>query len=258
MHYERCLRGKKIRMDNQNATISLKDSVLARIEDGGVNMRPKWHFVVTTVATGLGVAGAFFIVLFLTTFIIFALREAGTAVLPEFGAFGVRGFFLSLPWIPIVIALLFAVLLEVLLLRYAFAYRKPMLYSVLAVATAVALGSVLAGVAKVHERLYSFSETQQVPIVRPIYRSYVEPEFTYLHRGVISELQEHRFILHSVNGQTVIVDVDPDTRIVPTTAVRIGDFVVVLGQDQNGEVHAIGVHELPSRMMTPPMMPASR
>ncbi|MFA5945640.1 MAG: hypothetical protein WC802_01885 [Patescibacteria group bacterium] len=235
-------------MENQTTQFSLKDSILAKIDDGGVKMVPKWHFVFMTVITGLGVAVTFFVVLFLTTFVLFALHQAGTGVLPEFGLPGVKGFFSALPWIPIAIAIVLAVLLEILLLRYAFAYKQPLLYSVLLVAGVIALSSVIVGVAKVHERVYTFSEDQQVPLIQPFYRAFAEPEDIDIHRGIIDELHEHNFILRSIGGQTVIVNIVPQTRIVPTTAVRVGEFVVVFGEDEDGVVRAIGVHALPGRV----------
>src|SRR3989344_3614541 len=109
---------------------SIKEEVIARIKRGETIMRPRWHFVLRAMLYALGVLIAALALVYLASFIMFVLRETGLLFVPSFGFRGVGVFLFSLPWFLILLSLVFVFVLEVLVRRYAFAYRKPLLYSV--------------------------------------------------------------------------------------------------------------------------------
>jgi hypothetical protein len=231
-------------MENLAPQSSVKDLVLKQIEEGSVSATPRWRFAASTALSGFGLVAVFLFVLFLFTLVLFALREAGTFALPEFGAPGLRGFFLSLPWIPIVLIIVLAVVVEFWLLRYAFAYRQPLLYSVIGIAASLALGTVLVAAAKVHEGVYEVAETQNVPFVKPLYHSLAAPEVPYLHRGMVAELEDHGFELRGREGEMFTVFITNQTRIQPPTAIRVGEMVIVFGDNGEGQIVAKGVRHV--------------
>ena len=126
---------------NHNNT--LQETLLAKIKEGQMVMRPRWHFVLKAVLGILGMIILAMAALYLISFILFALREAGLLFIPGFGFHGVGVFLFSLPWILILVSLIFIFLLELLVKRYAFGYRKPLLYSLFGVLGLVVLGSIL-------------------------------------------------------------------------------------------------------------------
>ncbi|MFA5947140.1 MAG: hypothetical protein WC813_03900 [Patescibacteria group bacterium] len=244
-------------MENLQAQPTIKELVLQQIDEGAVLVTPKWRFTAVTVLSGIGLLASFLIVLFVITLIHFSLRESGVLALPEFGGEGLREFLLSLPWVPIALLLVAAFALEFWLLRYAFAYRQPLLYSVFGIAACLTLGTVLVATAKVHEGVYEVAESANVPIMRPLYHSVVQPDLPKLHRGMVAEVEEHGFLLRGRGGQIVDVQVTRQTRLAPPVAVRVGEMVIVFGQAADGSIHAIGVKHMPAigRASAPGMRP---
>ena len=222
----------------------MKELVLQQIDEGAVLVTPKWRFTVVTVLSAIGFIAGFLVVLFVITLIHFSLRESGILALPEFGGEGLREFLLSLPWVPIILLLVAVLALEFWLLRYAFAYRQPMLYSVFGIAALLTLGTVLVATAKVHESAYEVAETSNVPIMRPLYHSAAQTDLPKLHRGMVAELEEQGFLLRGRSGQIVEVTVTKQTRITPSMAVQVGEMVIVFGQMSDGSIQAIGVKHM--------------
>lgn len=202
-----------------------------------------------TVLSGAGLIAGFVVVLFVVSLIHFSLKESGVFALPEFGGEGMREFFFTLPWLSIAVVLVAALALEFWLLRYAFAYRRPLLYSVFGIAVFLTLGTVLVSVAKVQEGVYQAAETTSVPIVRPLYHSFVSVEPPNLRKGMVAELEEHGFLLRGRGGKIVNVTVTKETRIAPPVAVQVGDMVIVFGQNADGSFRAIGVKHVQPGMV---------
>ncbi len=231
-------------METQIPQSSVKDLVLKQIEEGSVSVTPKWRFTARAILSVLGLVFGFLAILFVITLIHFSLRESGILALPEFGGEGLREFLFSLPWLPI--ALLFGAVLalEYWLLRYAFAYRQPLLYSVFGIAACLTLGTVLVAAGKVHEGAYQVAESANVPLMRPLYNSAAGSVSPKVHRGMVAELEEQGFLLRARGGQIFEVSVTSETRISPPRAVMVGDMVIVFGQDRDGIIRAIGIKQM--------------
>src|SRR3990167_8644737 len=120
----------------------IKAKILAAIESGKVTMRPRWHFVLQATLVICGLVIVLLALLFLTSFIIFSLRNTGVWFAPSFGYRGIGVFLTSLPWLLIGLTVIFVVLLEILVKKYSFAYRQPLLYSALALVLIVTIGGV--------------------------------------------------------------------------------------------------------------------
>ena len=110
-------------MINGNQEKSIKNKVLEAIKSGQVKMRPRWYFILKTILVALGIVMIFLTLLYLISFIIFILRITGIWFAPAFGFEGYGIFLFSLPWLLVIISVLFAIILEVLVKRYSFAYR---------------------------------------------------------------------------------------------------------------------------------------
>ena len=128
-------------MDNEENKI--KQDVLAAIAGGEIKQRPRWFFVLRGTLVGIGIGLGLCVVLYLISFILFILRETGVWFTPAFGFRGWFVFFRSLPWVLIGLSLIFTAVLEILVKRYSFAYREPLMYSVLGIVAIVAAGGFL-------------------------------------------------------------------------------------------------------------------
>jgi len=110
---------------------SISDKIFNKIKKEQIKMRPKIYFILKAVLIALTTLLVAFFVLFLVSFIFFNLRASGAWFLPRFGLPVIGIFFKSLPWLLILITIILIGVLEILVKRFSFAYRRPILYSIL-------------------------------------------------------------------------------------------------------------------------------
>ena len=144
----------------------LSRSVLTEIESGKVKMRPKWKFVIQTILLIVGSILAALIAIFIASFIVFMLRETGLWFTPGFGLKGLTVFLTSLPWILLLVTIIFIYLLEVLIKQYSFSYIRPLTYSILGVIIVVSFFSIAIGLTSFHENLFEWAEHDHIPFGR--------------------------------------------------------------------------------------------
>ena len=193
---------------------SIRDQIFTAIQSGQVAMRPRWHFVLRGV---LLASGSIFLVLalvYLASFILFMLRQSGAFFVPIFGSRGWYAFFLSAPWLLIILAAIFIVALEFLVRHYSFAYRRPLLYSVATILLLVTVGGSIVAATPFHRRLSNWAEHDRLPFGGDLYRQMAHPHFGDIHRGTIMATTSFGFIFkddHS--GEIMSVVVNSHTRL---------------------------------------------
>lgn len=234
---------------NHNNT--LQETLLAKIKEGQMVMRPRWHFVLKAVLGILGMIILAMAALYLISFILFALREAGLLFIPGFGFHGVGVFLFSLPWILILVSLIFIFLLELLVKRYAFGYRKPLLYSLFGVLGLVVLGSALLFRIDFHGQVFKFVERQGMPVMDPFYRGYVLPRGDGVHRGSISAFTEGGLMLTTRRGDVFEVNIASETEFPFGLDLQLGDEIVVLGERASSTIEAVGIRRIDDRVRPP-------
>lgn len=217
---------------------SIHDKVVKAIETGQVKMRPKWHFVLYGVFWAVGMILAFLTLLYLASFIIFVLRETGTWFVPGFGLRGLGIFFLALPWLLLLVAIIFLVLLEILIRRYSFAYGRPLLYSVLAIIFFVVLGGFVLARPLLHRGLFLRAQHGGFPGVMGS-RNVAAGEITEI-TGELLKIKNPR--------ETFEIQITPETRFPFGTDLALGDRVVILGERQDGTIKAYGIRRIGDEM----------
>lgn len=230
---------------------TIKEGVLKAITDHKVAMRSSTFFRVE-YALILFVS---FLVLFVTIglagFIFFALRVNGHEALLSFGPRGIQAFLLVFPWPLFVLDLLLLVILQALMRRFAFGYRRP----IFLVLTILFIGGGISALlldreTSVHDRLMEESHHGGVP---PPFADFYKnargpaPHAQGIYRGVVKEIRTDRIvILHDD------LDVDQDDQgfqvILPDgqspSDYSVGDDVYVYGTEQGGLITAVGVRKL--------------
>ena len=117
-------------------TINIKKSVLSVVQSGGVTMRPRWHFILGTTLSAIGITISAALSLLAIHLLRFRLTH------PGIGAARKLDFILNnLPWYIPVFALVGLLGGYLLLRRYDFSYRKNFGYILLAVLIGLILGS---------------------------------------------------------------------------------------------------------------------
>jgi hypothetical protein len=242
---------------------SIHDSVLGSIESGKVKQRSQWYFTLRTSALFVAVFLIMLIVLFLISFAVFSLRQNGLWFAPGFGAPGLRELVTSLPWLIILATLVLMGLLEVLVQRYQFAYKRPLVYSLLGLAIIVSVGSVIVVRLHFHEQLFRRAEQNRLPLAGKLYLQHKPGGCRAVTPGTVSTTTADGFILENAEKDIMVI-ITPQTVLPMGITFSEDDDVVVFGQCDRDTITALGIQKIddplrmyrPRRMMpTPEFMP---
>jgi hypothetical protein len=220
---------------------SIREQVAKAIESGKVTMRPKWHFV---LRTALGIAGVFILILvllYLVSFVIFMLYHTGIWFAPSFGVQGLYAFLFAIPWLFVLASIFFIALLEILVRRYEFAYRRPLLYSLLLISLFVLGGGFVIAQTSFHARLLRSAKDHHLPFAGGFYREFGAPPMQDVRRGTILGLTDYGFMIQDEHGTIIPVAVSPLTRLPLGLSLVPGTMVIVFGPHTATSVEAFGV-----------------
>lgn len=249
-------------MNNTQKTNKIKEIVLAKIKSGQARMRPKWHFILKSALLVLGIVILSIALFYLVSFILFILRQTGTLFAPAFGLRGIRTFFISLPWLLVAVSIIFIIILEILVRRYSFAYRKPFLYSLAGIIIFVALGSWIIFLSGLHQGMLERAMKDRLPLAGPFYKEFGFDQPRDIYVGKIEKVFEKGFDIKMRQGEELKIITSPETRFPFGTDFGEGDMIVVFGERKEGEIEAMGIHRVNDRKRIffrqdwhPPVMP---
>ncbi|MBS3903087.1 MAG: hypothetical protein KGZ30_04600 [Anaplasmataceae bacterium] len=231
-------------MTHQEHKNCARHGVMQIIEEGKIAMKPRWHFVLKTSLVILGGILITLALLYLTSFIIFILWYTGAWFVPIYGVKGLISFLLAAPWLLVALVVVFLWILEILFRHYSFAYRRPLLYSTLSVLGLVLVGGFTVAQTSLHENLLEQARRDRLPVAGPLYRSFGLGNISDIHRGVIDQMIDDGFIISNRRNESVEVQLTPQTRFPFGTDFETGDFVVIFGERNNGQVTALGVQKV--------------
>ena len=229
---------------NKPQKSQLTNKVISNIRDGQIKMQSKAHFALKSGLIVLGIFLVALFILYLISFIIFALRASGAWYLPSFGFSGIKTSLILLPWLLILIAVILMILLEVLVKRFSFAYRQPVFYSILSIIIFTLLGGFIVSQTPLHSNLFQKAKEKNLPIAGEFYRGFGMAKNRDTHRGIISETTETGYYLETRCGETLDIIITSETHFPSETKIEKDDTVVVLGKRNNGVVHALGIREI--------------
>lgn len=223
---------------------SIKEKVLSAIAEGKIKMQPRWRFVLRAALLLLGLVLATSVLLYLASFLVFILRRSGAWFAPVFGLRGLVVLLLSLPWVLVAVSIIFVILLELLVRRYAFAYRRPLLFTVLGIVMLAVIGGVVVESSHFHEGLEFFARQHRVPLADSLYRQYGQTRPSNIAAGVITEKTAEGFRIKNRREEIINVVISPQTRFPLGTDFTEGDTVVVLGERGEGGIQASGIRKI--------------
>ncbi len=232
-------------MDNpQHQDSGIRARVLEKIKRGRVKMRPPWHFTLLAALGTTGGALAALTLLYLVSFIIFTARQSGIWFVPSFGFRGWYALLTSLPWLLVALAVLFAAGLERLVKHYPFAYRRPLLYSVLGIVLLAVAGGFLVSRTPLHSGLMRYAEHHPLPVAGRFYRSMRHRRLPHVHRGRVASFTNMGFVLRDFRGNTVEIVITPRTRLPNGRDFTVNDDIVVFGDRRDGRIQAFGIRKI--------------
>ncbi|MBI4090488.1 MAG: hypothetical protein HY422_00520 [Candidatus Komeilibacteria bacterium] len=240
-------------MPENNQPTTLRSVILDEIKKGQLRMRPKWHFVLRNSLLITGGVILFLVLLYLVSFVAFVLRQNGVWFVPIFGLRGWLAFMISLPWLLIGLSLVFMVILELLVRHCAFAYHRPLLYSLLGIMLVVLAGSFLVNQTTLHLQLAQFSEKHPLLLTGPFYRGFGHERFRDIHPGLITGTTTNGIVIQTERGETLYIGITPHTRLPLGMDFTVGDVIVVFGDRDDDLIEAYGIRRVPIEPMMPMM-----
>lgn len=217
----------------KNKKQNIKEEILGMIQTGDIEMKSKAHFMLKTFGVIVGVLFAFGTLLYVVSFIMFALRVSGTLALPSFGLPGVFILFSSLPWILILVSGVLIIVVEVLGRYFAFVYRQPLLYSIITIIAIVGVIGMLVDTMDIHPRISRFAQERNILGGSALYRQYERPPFERSGIGVVIEITEAGYIIKTPRGESLLVSTSTETRfpngVGGDGAIVVGDTIIIIG-----------------------------
>jgi hypothetical protein len=223
-----------------------EEKIIETIKSGKAKMHSRAYFVAQAVFVVLGAVLLFLLILFVATFIIFALQENGGFFAANFGPAGWGVFFASLPWTMLLLSLALVLVLWILLRRYSAVYHQPFLYILFVLIVVVSLLCLFISASSIHGGIYRYVSRNPIPLVSGVYEFETAPAGG-VYRGQVVTLSTSSFVLENALGQTSTVLVVPAAASSESELGEIGpgDYVIVFGRGvATATIQASGVETI--------------
>lgn len=231
----------------ENKFNDTKKVVLEQIHNGEVLMRPRWHFFLKASLAITGIALTFLTLIYLMSFTLFALRFSGLLFVPFFGFEGFLILLASSPWPLIILTILFLFLFQLLVRKYAFGYRKPLLYTFLVLVVLAAIGSAL--LSPIHKHAVERIRSGEHAFVSSMYKKYGSQLSEMVYPGKIIEITENGFGMEDRWGNRHTVVLDESTFTHEWGPIAIDQYVLVMAERiDETTLRALGVRSIPNDM----------
>jgi hypothetical protein len=235
--------------DNQESQKSFKDRVLENIESKNVTMRSKAHFRLAAIALILVALLTLVVSIFLCTFILFSVRISGHEPLLSLGARGLVFFLQLFPWTFLLVDILLIGILEWMLRKFPFGYKRPVLYTILGLLVITISVSVFI------DRATGFNEA----LLRRADEHHLPSLFgdLYEHAGHPQRSQNGvcKCTITSINGNVLSAEDRDINKVIPLiiilpandpqlSTLHVGDTILVAGDIASGTIRAFGIRPL--------------
>jgi len=227
-------------MNNHEET--LQSVVMNKIHAGGVHMRPRWQFVFISALYLLGALITLLAILYLASLSVFLLRDSGVWFAPTFGARGWFALAHSLPVYMILFVVLFVLLLQFLVRRYAFVYKRPLLASLATIVLVVLVGGFFISQTSLHHDIAQYARGVGAP--PPLGALYGRPPHPDgFFPGTIVATSSTGFVIKDPDGdRTLTVMIDRHTQLPDADDFQVGSRVLVIGDQMASDtIKAFGV-----------------
>ncbi len=220
---------------NNDQNSNTKDKILDQIKEGRIKMKPRVFFVAKTVIFILSTVVVLLFLIYLSSFIVFSLRVSGALFLPIFSFLGIRVLLVSLPWLLIFLTIFLIILLEIFAERISFIYKKPVIYSLLAIIVMILVAGFVIGFSSLHVQLLSNAKEGRLQFMSPLYSDYGMPKFGKIHNGYVVELINDGLVIETPNYEILKVLAGDKMK----ENLKEDDLVLVVGERKNNIVKAV-------------------
>jgi hypothetical protein len=230
---------------------SIQQAVLDKVRAGLVRRQPRVYFVLRVIAVVVVALLLLAVSAVVISFILFTLYESGHQFLLGFGLTGVHVFLLLFPWVPALIAIGLALILQRLVQGFKFGYRIPLLNIFFGIVGISVLLGALINLTPLHPTLLGIADRHHLPVVGDVYEHIFDRhEDRGVCRGTVVSTSTDSFVLKHDDR-----DFDHDdgtfTAQIPAGSgliiPHVGDRVLVFGQPAPGHIVAKNIQVLPGR-----------
>ncbi len=235
-------------MTDEPHNSNLSARVIEILTQTNPSIRPRWYFMLLGALATTGALLLVCLTLFLMSFVFFIIKAESIGFVPTFGVAGAIAFLFSLPWIIILLVIIFVIVLEMFLHHISFAYRRPVIYSLAFVIICTVFGGLAVAKTTLHETLMERAEVSTFPLVKPLYRHYREkPPSEQLNWGRIGSTTTEGFVLEHPQRPPLLIIVTERTQLTTNTRIVPGAIVSVFGRQTDNIVEAQGIRTLPQQ-----------
>ncbi len=145
-------------------------------------------------------------------------------------------------WHFVLLLAVFVVILEILVRRYTFVYKKPLLTSVLGIMGVVVVGGFLVTLTPLHRSMAHFDHDGMLPPpLNGLYRQPPHLQTSDLYRGMIVAIAPDHILVSNGESTTTVL-IDPRTRLPYGNGFSTGNLVIVIGDFvATDTIHAFGI-----------------
>lgn len=222
----------------------IANNVLEQIKTGQVKMHSRGYFVTRTAASILLVSLTALLAWFLFSLIFFILIRHGALYLPFFGLAGLWALLTSFPWFVFGLGVIFFILLDKLVNNFSVAYRRPVLYTVLAVAALLVLGLGLAHATGLNSQLHQFIKDANLPGLRRLYDASEDRLARTLFWGRVDEIEDDNLVITTGEGQRQVLKIQPNTRYSDEPVINKGETVIIGARQNRGQLEVYGIKKI--------------
>ncbi len=233
------------KVNNKNL---ITEKVISKIEKGELKMRSKTYFIAKTIlAIGL-LFLTFLIVLYFGSLIIFVLRINDILLFHGMGFHPIRSILLSFPWYLVLLIFILIVLIEIIGKRFCLIYRKPLIFSLLAILILVIASSFLIEKSSLHYSFFRLAEQERLPFFGRMYRDLGNLDIDDAHFGIILEKENNLWLIELDNGEIVSLKITEKTRGKRTfSEIEEGEKVIVIGEMRQRVIDVISFKKIERR-----------
>jgi len=213
---------------------SLKKRIINQIEQGRLKMRPRWHFVFQAIIFVVLMVIILISLLYFFSFFFFATRTSGLWHLIAFGPRGFVALVNAFPWLLFGSILIFVIILEMLIRKFSFGWRRSFVYTFLGIILIASFASWLLAQSSFHNDFYRQAWNDGLPLVGPLYRQQARIEFDNIYRGEIIVFDEEKLKIKTEDGRELEFPWGDRIKI-PVNDFIIGERIITAVRKEGGQ-----------------------
>jgi hypothetical protein len=147
----------------------IKDNILNIVKNDKATMIPKWKFVLYSILGIFSLVFALLALVFLASLVTFLLATSGFVYMPMFGLKETMHFLISVPIFLFAVAVIMLFVTEMLARQHAFAFKKPILVTLLSItALSVVVGFFVAKT-PLHFMIRDYARMHHISMMQGVY-----------------------------------------------------------------------------------------